>query len=313
MISAFRRKLLSSCLSLLLASLFLFYAHEYPLLLPTIGTFLFSLASYDRKKLLLRVLLVFMITLFALYPSPSCLARQMIRVRDPRSLVEPKSRLIEDLCAERKISFKELNEIEPLIYRVLPYRFDYFSWLAADYWSTADEALKKGFEDCDGRAIVACSLLRSLGYEAYVVMGLDHAWVRVVFGDETKELLWPRPPEIMRFNENYLERVGLLRELRFRLFPPIFYFDSLMLLALTIWLSFCQIVASREVKSGILWGIGSLPLNFLISYAFKLLADGLPQLVPSLLVLVVPAIIRFPPSKALISISGFPRILKCCH
>ena len=52
-----------------------------------------------------------------------------------------------------------------------------------DYLPTVAEVIEKGREDCDGRAVVAASLLRNFGFEAYLVNDLAHMWVRTDAGD----------------------------------------------------------------------------------------------------------------------------------
>lgn len=42
---------------------------------------------------------------------------------------------------------------------------------------STSEVLAVGREDCDGRAVVAASLLRRMGYEAHLVCDLKHVWV----------------------------------------------------------------------------------------------------------------------------------------
>ena len=48
------------------------------------------------------------------------------------------------------------------------------------YWPTAEEVWHKRQEDCDGRAVLATSLLRARGFHsARMVVSLDHMWVKV--------------------------------------------------------------------------------------------------------------------------------------
>src|SRR6185295_4116464 len=77
----------------------------------------------------------------------------------------------------------------------IKYRYDWYNWGNLDYWPTAEEtwALKK--EDCDGRAVLAASILRSRGYtNATIVANLKHVWVKV--GDV--ELMGPGGEKVFR-------------------------------------------------------------------------------------------------------------------
>jgi len=151
------RKVAIAC-AFLLMSIVLTYLHEYTILTVVVGTLAFYMAAYDRKRSMLRVILVFMITLFALNPSPVHFAEQVVRESDPRVLVQPNNKLITGISSRANPSSLGLDGFEALIYQLLPYRYDYSVWLTADYWPTAEEAISMGFEDCDGRAIVACSI-----------------------------------------------------------------------------------------------------------------------------------------------------------
>lgn len=292
------RKIAIVC-AFLLTSIILTYLHEYPILIVVVGTMAFYLAVHDRKRPMLRVILVFMITLFALNPSPVHFAEQVVRERDPRVLVQPNNGLITGISSRANPSSLGLDGFEAFIYQLLPYRYDYFIWLTADYWPTAEEAISMGFEDCDGRAIVACSILRSLGYEAYVLIGLDHAWVEVMIDGNPKQILWPRPPEIMRFDERTLKWVGVPEEIKLRLFPPIFYIDIYVAMALTLWLSFCQLMTADGIRSGFVKALENLPFNVLLSYIAMIWPIALSYIVPAVLALLIPLAIRLNPLEIL--------------
>jgi len=279
----------------LLASTILTYLHEYAILTAVLGTLAFYLAAHDKKRLTLRVILVFMITLFALNPNPVHFAEQVVRESDPRGLVKPDNESITGISSMANPSSLGLDGFEALIYQLLPYRYDYSIWLIMDYWPSAEEAISMGFEDCDGRAIVACSILRSLGYEAYVIIGLDHAWVEVMMDGNPKQILWPRPPEIFRFNERTYKWIGLAEEIKFRLFPPIFYIDMYAAVALILWLFFCQLMAANGIRSGFVRALENLPFSMLISYILKVWPIALSFMAPSVLVLLMPLAIRLHP------------------
>jgi hypothetical protein len=53
----------------------------------------------------------------------------------------------------------------------------------AEYLPTVAEVFEQGREDCDGRAVVAASLLRRMGYDAWLVSDLLHVWVETPEGE----------------------------------------------------------------------------------------------------------------------------------
>ncbi len=82
---------------------------------------------------------------------------------------------------------------EAIVYAQVPYAFDWETWGVMDYVPTVDEVFAQGREDCDGRAIVAASLLRRLGHDAWVVSDLKHVWVvtQTPRQREPKEIMGP--------------------------------------------------------------------------------------------------------------------------
>jgi len=51
------------------------------------------------------------------------------------------------------------------------------NWGGMDSIPTVAEVAAKGREDCDGRAVVAASILKRLGYDATLACDLKHVWV----------------------------------------------------------------------------------------------------------------------------------------
>ncbi len=70
-----------------------------------------------------------------------------------------------------------LVPVERAVYRRIPYAYDWETWGVMDYLPTVAEVFALGREDCDGRAVVAASLLQRLGYDAWLATDLKHVWV----------------------------------------------------------------------------------------------------------------------------------------
>ena len=81
---------------------------------------------------------------------------------------------------------------------------------ALEHYPTISQALQ-GYDDCDGRAIIACSLLIHRGYNSYMIINNNHAWVIIYFqSGESKEILretsTPSPGEwILQWNHKYIK------------------------------------------------------------------------------------------------------------
>jgi hypothetical protein len=130
---------------------------------------------------------VFIIVLLAvLFPNPVQLARQLGRYRDPEALIItdfPAMAVIDaDLNARLtdQPDADELRTVEAYVLEAIPYEWDWNNWGNVDYWPDAAEVWQRRREDCDGRAILAASILRRRGHaNARLAGNLQHIWVEV--------------------------------------------------------------------------------------------------------------------------------------
>jgi hypothetical protein len=147
------------------------------------------------KRAGLKLALFAVVVLFALYPNPVLLVRQLGHYFDTESLIQPDlaampgiNRDIDHLLATNTPALSEFKAVERFVYRRIPYQYDWHGWANLDYWPTAAEVWERKREDCDGRAVLAVSILRARGYpEARLVANLQHVWVAV----GTNELMGP--------------------------------------------------------------------------------------------------------------------------
>jgi hypothetical protein len=75
-----------------------------------------------------------------------------------------------------------LIAVERVVYERIQYAWDWEVWGVMDFVPTVAEVLEKGREDCDGRAVLAASLLRRMGYDARLVSDMVHVWVVTPIG-----------------------------------------------------------------------------------------------------------------------------------
>jgi hypothetical protein len=124
------------------------------------------------------------------FPYPGRLIKHVQHWRDPNALIEPEAAGIASLTDELMAQIPEglpagevLHRVERFVYEKVPYDWDWNTWGTADYLPTVDEVIAKGKEDCDGRAVVAASILRRLGYDAQLVTDFAHVWVKTDHGE----------------------------------------------------------------------------------------------------------------------------------
>jgi hypothetical protein len=87
---------------------------------------------------------------------------------------------IDRLVAADQGRHSEARLVARFVLKKIRYVTDYENWSNVEYWPTAEEVWQERQEDCDGRAILASSLLRARGFRsAHLVVGLDHMWIKV--------------------------------------------------------------------------------------------------------------------------------------
>lgn len=147
------------------------------------------------KRVGLKLALLAAVGLFALYPNPVLLVRQIGHLLDLESLIQPDlpampeiNRQIDRLIATNTVALTEFKAVERFVLRRISYQYDWHGWWNLDYWPTAAEVWERQREDCDGRAVLAVSILRARGHhDARLVANLQHVWVAV----GTNELMGP--------------------------------------------------------------------------------------------------------------------------
>lgn len=157
------------------------------------------------------------VVLFVLFPDPRLLIRQQSRMRDMNRMVTPDAPELGVWDAELNRQFDEARKkqaatlpadkkteelprlppreaqrlIERFTYDNVKYAWDWDTWGCADYIPTVAEMFAKGKEfadgfireDCDGRAVMAASLMRRFGYQADLVCDMRHVWVMTREGE----------------------------------------------------------------------------------------------------------------------------------
>lgn len=145
---------------------------------------------------------IFLIALFLVcFPRPLLFVEHVRRWKNPNQLVNPDSPALAPLADEVRTLMPPdgapsdvLKVVEKFVLKRVAYEWDWNNWGNADYIPTVEEALEKGKEDCDGRAVVAASLLTRIGYPAQIVTDFSHVWVSTEQGDlmgpgETKAIV----------------------------------------------------------------------------------------------------------------------------
>ncbi len=135
------------------------------------------------------------VSLFVLFPDPWQLGRHVSRIRNLNAMIEPDAPGVAALEVEFRnlpattsaaatAAAHSLRDVERFVLDKVQYEWDWNLWGAADYIPTIAEMFDMAAntdgrlrEDCDGRAVVAASLMRRLGYDATIVTDLRHVWV----------------------------------------------------------------------------------------------------------------------------------------
>jgi hypothetical protein len=124
-------------------------------------------------------------TLIILFPRIDLLVKQAGHLRDWDALIEPghsalpeMNREIDRRLPEGSAAQLEAATVQQFVQEKVPYSYDWDLWGNIDYWPTVGEVVARRSEDCDGRAVLAASLLRARGFAtAHLAGNFSHIWV----------------------------------------------------------------------------------------------------------------------------------------
>ena len=124
------------------------------------------------------------------FPYPRLAYRHLQHWRDPNALIEPHAPALQPWVEELRPSLfaelppsEALKRVERFVYDKVPYEWDWNTWGLGDYLPTVSEVIGMGREDCDGRAVIAASLLQNFGFKAQIVTDFAHVWVKTDKGE----------------------------------------------------------------------------------------------------------------------------------
>lgn len=125
---------------------------------------------------------------------------QIGRFISPQQLIQPDevAPLFEEMREEIK---RDPEDIFWYIKFRIKYRNDLANYGALNHLATAEEVLQAGQDDCDGHAVLTCSVLRHAGYTAYAVIGSSHSWVEVE-GEDPLLIDYRGGSWFVKFNES---------------------------------------------------------------------------------------------------------------
>lgn len=126
------------------------------------------------------------------------------RFSSPEQLIQPEKAAA--LYEEMEDNVKDDPvQVFSVIEWKIKYKSDVVTYGALNHLATTEEALVRGEDDCDGQAVVLCSVLRHAGYDAYAVIGPYHSWVEVRTGPEVVLVNVEEGSWFVKFNESVTE------------------------------------------------------------------------------------------------------------
>jgi hypothetical protein len=152
-----------------------------------------------KSALLSAVIVLFIFSCGGSF-NPLVWKSQCERRLSPQHLIQPEK--VDQLSQE--IGDVTPYEIFEYIESRILYTHDLFNHASVDHLPTAEEVVRSGKDDCDGQAILLCSVLRNKGYTAYTAIGPSHAWVEVET-DEPLLINYNGGTWFLRFNEETVE------------------------------------------------------------------------------------------------------------
>ncbi len=135
-------------------------------------------------RMALKTAALIVLGVLVFFPRLDLIPATVQRHLDPNALIDPDAAgltpLVEEFERDRQADWDSprlLKELQGFVYRKVPYAWDWDLWGNVDYFPTVEETLAKGREDCDGRAVLAASLLRRYGYQSRLASDFGHVWV----------------------------------------------------------------------------------------------------------------------------------------
>lgn len=137
-----------------------------------------------------KLLFVSLVTLLVLYPKFWLIPTWIGRMRDMNATLQPHhaglaqlEQRVRGLLPADATPRQVLQTVQTVVNERIPYEYDWNLWGVMDWLPTVEETLRAGREDCDGRAVVAASLLRRMGHHAWLVSDYTHTWVACDLGE----------------------------------------------------------------------------------------------------------------------------------
>lgn len=130
-----------------------------------------------RRSMGISIVIVLFIASFGGSINPMIWKSQLERRISPQMMIQPEE--VAEFYSELEPNLDDVSHVYGLIESEIRYVNDLTNHASIDHLPTTAEVLSSREDDCDGRAILTCSLLRYAGYDAYVLVGPSHAWVEV--------------------------------------------------------------------------------------------------------------------------------------
>lgn len=156
-----------------------------------------------KKSLIISSLLILFIYGCGGSPNPLTWKSHVQRFISPQQLVQPG--VVEGFMVEIDGIDADPLTLFELIEHDIEYTSDLIAHASIQHLSTTEEVLQSREDDCDGIAVLMCSLLRYRGYTAYAVMGPTHAWVEYEERDTLVSIDYREGGWFVRFNESTAE------------------------------------------------------------------------------------------------------------
>lgn len=132
----------------------------------------------------LKTALFLAVVALTCFPRVWLLPEWVRRINDMNSVIDARADGLDALAAAARARLAPdaddktvLEAVQAVVYERIPYAWDWDTWGVMDYLPTTAEVLRLGREDCDGRAVLAASVLRHMGYDAWLVNDVLHTWV----------------------------------------------------------------------------------------------------------------------------------------
>lgn len=266
-------------------------------------TLIFLIAIFNPKKIketITKLSIFLLITGLIFAPILISLSIEKHKLNNPELIINTQKKEIQELTDEFKQKNINWNDTTSVISHLQNYVYSKYSYELGDLYiyPTTEDVLNGKNSDCRARAIIGYSILKKLGYNAYIACGITegpHSWIKIYQNNTTIDIFkaaYNKPDfePMVIFNEQESKWGSPLNQIYGYLFKGFYYpwfsihfFASLLFIIPIIMIAFYILIFNKTKK--ILHYILTTIAIFLIVISLGIISQATETLIPIIFII----------------------------